>query len=74
MMRATVRRETQYHIDHHRLQVVGEIGSVPYCNWMRRCVVDNTFHLAQPQIDGGPPDRRLAGHHQPHEGSKVRDT
>jgi hypothetical protein len=45
-VRVTVRKENQYHIDDHCLQVVGEGGSVPHCNWVRRCVVDTAFHLA----------------------------
>ena len=58
--------------DKYRLQVAGVGGSrMPHRNWATRCAVD---HLAQPQVEGRPPDRRPAGHHQPHEGSKVRDT
>ena len=44
---------------------------MPHPNWVTRCAVD---HLAQPQVEGRLPDRRPAGHHQPHEDSKVRDT
>ena len=47
IMRVKVRGETQYHIDHHHLQVVGG-GSALHCNWVHRCVVDDAFHLAQP--------------------------
>ena len=77
VMRATVKRKTQHHIDDYRLQVVGEGGSVPHCNWVYRCVVDIAFHLASlhhPLVAGRPPDGSLPGSHQLHEGSKVRCT
>lgn len=57
----------------YRLRLVGEGDSMLHCNWARRCVVDTAFHLAWPRFpldEGHPPDERLAGHHQPLEGSK----
>ena len=53
--------------------MVGGDDSVPHCNWVRRCVLDNAFQLAWPRFpldEGRPPDGRLAGHHRPLEGSK----
>ena len=47
------------------------------CNWVRRCVVGSAFRLAQIHfslVEGRPPDGRLPGSHQPHEGPKVRYT
>ena len=59
--------------DNYRLQqVAGEGDSMPHCNWVHRCVVDSAFHLAQPQVEGRPPDGRLPGSYLPHEDSKVR--
>ena len=62
--------------DNYRLQVEGEGDSMPHCNWVRRCVVDTAFHLAQPQVEQRLPDGHLPGSRQPqqHEGSKVRYT
>jgi hypothetical protein len=70
--RVVVRRGTHYHIDNYRLQVVGEGDSMPHCNWVCRCVMDNAFHLVQPQVEGRPPDRHPAAHRHLHEGSKIR--
>ena len=74
----TIMRDTmRLNINDYRLQVAEEVGSVPHCDWARRCVVDTAFHPAHlhlPLVAGRPPDGRLPGSHQPHEGSKVRYT
>ena len=69
----TVRKETQYRrIDDYRLPVVGGGGSVPRCNWLRRCMVGTAFRLAQFHFlmaEGRLPDGRLPRGHQPQGGS-----
>jgi hypothetical protein len=45
-MHVMVRKESCHINDNYCLQVVGKGGSVPHCNWVRRCVVDTAFHLA----------------------------
>ena len=66
--------EGRLNIDDYRLQVAGEDGGVPHCNWARRCVVDTAFRLACQDFSRaeGRPDGRLPGSRQPHERSKVR--